>query len=91
LAEKWVKIFEHEGLYFEYWITFILYVFAKKSFNFESDNIYGTPSVYQPEQKFSTRMYWNLSAEGKSQRARLSQERITFFYLFFNVYQSNVN
>jgi hypothetical protein len=26
LAEKWVKTTEHESLYFEYWITFILYV-----------------------------------------------------------------
>jgi hypothetical protein len=45
LAEKWVKTTEHEGLYFEYWITFILYVLANKSFHFESDIIYGTPSV----------------------------------------------
>jgi hypothetical protein len=28
LAEKWVKTTKHEGLYFEYWITFILYVLA---------------------------------------------------------------
>jgi hypothetical protein len=45
LAEKWVKTTEHEGLYFEYWITFILYVLANKSFYFESNIIYGTPSV----------------------------------------------
>jgi hypothetical protein len=44
LAEKWVKTTEHEGLYFEYRITFILYVLANKSFHFESDIIYGTPS-----------------------------------------------
>jgi hypothetical protein len=36
---------EHEGLYSEYRITFILYVLANKSFHFESDIIYGTPSV----------------------------------------------
>jgi hypothetical protein len=30
LAEKWVKTTEHEGLYFEYWITFILCVLANK-------------------------------------------------------------
>jgi hypothetical protein len=24
LAEKWAKTIEHEGLYFEHWITFIL-------------------------------------------------------------------
>jgi hypothetical protein len=45
LGEKWVKTIEHEGLYFEYCITFILYVLANKSFHFESDIIYGTPSV----------------------------------------------
>jgi hypothetical protein len=45
LAEKWVKTTEHEGLYFEYWITFILYVLANKSVHFESDIIYRTPSV----------------------------------------------
>jgi hypothetical protein len=45
LAEKWVKTIEYEGLYFEYWITFILYVLANTSFHFESDIIYGTPSV----------------------------------------------
>jgi hypothetical protein len=27
LAEKWVKTVEHEGLYFEYQITFILFCF----------------------------------------------------------------
>jgi hypothetical protein len=27
-----VKTTEHEGLYFEYWITFILYVLANKLF-----------------------------------------------------------
>jgi hypothetical protein len=43
LAEKWVKTTEHEGLYFEYWITFILYVLANKSIHFKSDIIYGTP------------------------------------------------
>jgi hypothetical protein len=32
LAEKWVKTIEHEGLYFEYRITFILYVLANKIF-----------------------------------------------------------
>jgi hypothetical protein len=32
LAEKWVKTIEHEGLHFEYWITFILYVLANKFF-----------------------------------------------------------
>jgi hypothetical protein len=47
LAEKLVKTIEHEGLYFEYWITFILYVLANKSFHFESDIIYGTPSAIQ--------------------------------------------
>jgi hypothetical protein len=26
LAEKWMKTIEQEGLYFEYWIIFILYV-----------------------------------------------------------------
>jgi hypothetical protein len=45
LAEKWVKTIEHEDLYAEYRITFILYVLANKSFHFESDIIYGTPSV----------------------------------------------
>jgi hypothetical protein len=45
LAEKWVKTIEHEGLYFEYWNTFILYVLANKIVHFESDIIYGTPSV----------------------------------------------
>jgi hypothetical protein len=45
LAEKWVKTTEHEALYFEYWITFILYVLANKSSHFESNIIYGTPSV----------------------------------------------
>jgi hypothetical protein len=30
LAEKWVKIIEHEGFYFEYRISFIFYVFVKK-------------------------------------------------------------
>jgi hypothetical protein len=49
LAEKWVKTTEQEGLYFEYWITFILYVLANKNFNFESNIIYGTPSVYYIE------------------------------------------
>jgi histone-lysine N-methyltransferase SETMAR len=29
LAEKWVKTTEHEGLYFEYLSTFILYVLEK--------------------------------------------------------------
>jgi hypothetical protein len=32
LAEKWVKTNEHGGLYFEYWITFILYVLANTIF-----------------------------------------------------------
>jgi hypothetical protein len=32
LAEKWVKTIEHEGLHFEYRITFILYVLANKFF-----------------------------------------------------------
>jgi hypothetical protein len=32
LAEKLVKATEHEGLYFEYWITFIFYVLANKIF-----------------------------------------------------------
>jgi histone-lysine N-methyltransferase SETMAR len=32
LAEKWVKTIEHEGLYFEHLITFILYVSVKKKF-----------------------------------------------------------
>jgi hypothetical protein len=45
LTEEWVKNIEHEGLYFEYWIAFILYVSANKNFNFESDIIYRTPSV----------------------------------------------
>jgi hypothetical protein len=45
LAEKWVKTIEHKDLYFEYWITFILYVLSNKSFHFESDIIYGTLSV----------------------------------------------
>jgi hypothetical protein len=45
LDEKWVKTIDHEGLYFEHWITFILYVLANKSFHFESNIIYGTPSV----------------------------------------------
>jgi histone-lysine N-methyltransferase SETMAR len=45
LAEKWVKTIEHEGLYFEYSISFILYVLANNSFHFESDIISGTPSV----------------------------------------------
>jgi hypothetical protein len=45
LDEKLVKTIEHEGLYFEYWITFILYVLANKIYKLESDNIYGTPSV----------------------------------------------
>jgi hypothetical protein len=40
-----VKTIEHEGLYFEYWINFILYVLANKIFNFESDIIDGTHSV----------------------------------------------
>jgi hypothetical protein len=39
------KTIEHEGLYFEYWITFILYVLANKIFHFESDIIYGASSV----------------------------------------------
>jgi hypothetical protein len=43
LAGKWVKTIEHEGLYFEYWITFILYVLANTSFHFELDIIYGHP------------------------------------------------
>jgi hypothetical protein len=47
LAEKWMNTTEHEGLYFEYWITFILYVLANTFFYFESDIIYGTPSVYK--------------------------------------------
>jgi hypothetical protein len=34
LAEKWLKTIEHEGLYFEYWITFILYVWPIK-FSFQ--------------------------------------------------------
>jgi hypothetical protein len=46
LAEKWVKITEHEGLYFEYQLTFILYALANESFHFESNIIYGTPSVH---------------------------------------------
>jgi hypothetical protein len=45
LAEKLVKTIKHEGLYFEYWITFILYVLANKISHFESDIIYWTPSV----------------------------------------------
>jgi histone-lysine N-methyltransferase SETMAR len=45
-AEKWVKTIEHEGLYFEYLIIFILYVLAIKSVHFECDIIYGTSSVY---------------------------------------------
>jgi hypothetical protein len=45
LAEKWVKTIEHEGLYFECLIAFILYVSANKSFHFESDIIYETSSV----------------------------------------------
>jgi hypothetical protein len=45
LAEKWVKTTEHEGLYSDYLITFILYVLVNKSFHFESDIIYGSPSV----------------------------------------------
>jgi hypothetical protein len=40
-----MKTIEHVGLYFEYWITFILYVLANRSFHFESDIIYGAPSV----------------------------------------------
>jgi hypothetical protein len=32
LTEKWMKTIEHEGLYFEYSITFILYVLANKFF-----------------------------------------------------------
>jgi hypothetical protein len=43
LAEKLVKTVEHEGLYFEYWIIFILYVSANKIFYFESYIIYGHP------------------------------------------------
>jgi hypothetical protein len=31
MAEKWVKTIDHEGLYFEYWITFILYVLANNN------------------------------------------------------------
>jgi hypothetical protein len=46
LPEKWVKTIEHEGLYFEYWMTFILYILANKSFHFKSDIIYGTTSVF---------------------------------------------
>jgi hypothetical protein len=34
LAEKWVKTTEHVGLYFEYCITFILYVLSNKRFHF---------------------------------------------------------
>jgi hypothetical protein len=45
LAEKWVKTTEHEGFHFENQITFTLYVLANKSFHFESNIIYGTPSV----------------------------------------------
>jgi hypothetical protein len=45
LAEKWAKTTEHKGLYFEYWITFILCVLANISYHFESDIIYGIPSV----------------------------------------------
>jgi hypothetical protein len=44
-VENWVKTTEHESLYSEHRIIFILYVLANKSFNFESDIIYGTPSV----------------------------------------------
>jgi hypothetical protein len=40
-----VKTIEYEGLYFEYWMTFILYVLPNRSFHFKSDIIYGTPSV----------------------------------------------
>jgi hypothetical protein len=32
LAEKWLKTTEHDGLYFEYWITFILHNLAYKIF-----------------------------------------------------------
>jgi hypothetical protein len=46
LAVKWVKTIEHEILYFEYLITFILYVLPNTIFHFESDIIYGAPSVY---------------------------------------------
>jgi hypothetical protein len=46
LAEQWVKTIEHESLYFEYWVAFILYVLANNNFNFEFDIIYGTPSVH---------------------------------------------
>jgi hypothetical protein len=45
LSEKWVNTIEHEGVYFEYLITFILYVLANESFHFESDINYGTPLV----------------------------------------------
>jgi hypothetical protein len=48
-AEKWLKTIEHEGFYSEYWITFILYVWATKSFHFESNIIHGTPSVEPPD------------------------------------------
>jgi hypothetical protein len=44
LAEKWVKTIEHEILYFN--IKFLLfYMFWPITFYFESDIIYGTPSV----------------------------------------------
>jgi hypothetical protein len=62
LAEKWVKTIEHGGLYFEYWITFILYVLANKSFHFETDIIYGTPSVHLGNSRYfhlQVKRLWN--------------------------------
>jgi hypothetical protein len=32
MAEKWMKTIEHEGLYFEYLVTFILYILANNIF-----------------------------------------------------------
>jgi hypothetical protein len=46
LAEIRVKTIEHEVLYFQYWITFILYDLVNKNFHFESDIICGTLSAY---------------------------------------------
>jgi hypothetical protein len=43
LAEKLVKTIEHEGLYFEYWITFILYVLPIKVFIWNPTLFMGHP------------------------------------------------
>jgi hypothetical protein len=51
LTEKWVKTIEHEGLYFEYWITLILYVLANKS-------LISNPTLFMGHPQYDVALQW---------------------------------